>query len=238
MITALLTCILFLLFGMHDFFSCLSMIFYAHGWPQNTLLFPTENWIGPTWFLMALFCCRIYYNYIVKLSKKDYRMACVISIGISWIAIFVGRQYINLPLGLLTGLSFIGFYSIGVLIGKIEKLIPYAALLSIAWIAYHPALSLVCFGYGIYPISLISVSGLSLAFIFILRKSLQYVNKNDIIPLSFLGERSLQVLCVHQLTYHLGTYLQLGNLLFFMLNLLVPILYIVFTNALQKSMVK
>lgn len=111
------------------------------------------------------------------------------------------------------------------------------ALAAILWVFYHPGLASVNFGYSIYPLNLLCASGVSIAMIFLCNKILSVLKITDIRTLSFLGERSLQVLCVHQITYHLGTYLQLNDIDFFLLNLLVPISYVVLYTLYEKYLI-
>lgn len=199
---------------------------FAHGTPQHTLYLPTEQWIGPTWFLMALFWCRIFFNIIYKTVGYNSLLAFIISFFVSWVAIIIGHSYLNLPLGLLTGLSFLVYYSFGFVVNENKK-IGIFSLAAIIWIFYHPSLGLVGFSYTFYPINFISASGISVALLFFTKILLDIIRKEDIKALSFLGENSLQLLCVHQITYHLGVIFGLNSIFFFLLNIIIPITYII-----------
>jgi fucose 4-O-acetylase-like acetyltransferase len=66
--------------------------------------------IGMIWFLLAMFWCRVTYNMIAKLPKlHKYLLGAVVAMAATMIDNFI----INLPLGILTGLSAIVFYMLG-----------------------------------------------------------------------------------------------------------------------------
>jgi hypothetical protein len=55
---------------------------------------------------------------------------------VSWGAIIIGYRYLNLPFGLLTGLSFLVYYSFGFVLNE-KKKIGIFSLAAIIWIFYE-----------------------------------------------------------------------------------------------------
>ena len=65
--------------------------------------------IGPIWFLLSLFWCKVIYNIIVQKTKHVF----IVSFMISTIAFVFGKYVTTLPLGILYGLCSLVFYSMG-----------------------------------------------------------------------------------------------------------------------------
>lgn len=91
----------------------LASFIYSTG--NVVLQFPTLGPVGPLWFLTCLFCARVLFIAICKVSKEwDIALQCALVIFITGIGIIVG-QYIRLPWSFdialaMQSVMFIGYY--------------------------------------------------------------------------------------------------------------------------------
>lgn len=83
--------------------------FMANGTTPHAMFFPKLPHIGPIWFLLALFWCKIYYACMKRVTSRTLLPSFLISTA----AFLVGKYVINLPLGLLDGFSALVFYAMG-----------------------------------------------------------------------------------------------------------------------------
>ena len=78
------------------------------GWP-NELIGANLPYIGPIWFLMALYWCKIFYEYLRRHTENTLLWTFVVST----LALVIGKYIINLPFGILTGFCGMVFYAMG-----------------------------------------------------------------------------------------------------------------------------
>lgn len=159
--------------------------------------FPT---IGMIWFLLALFWCRLIYNYIVQNHSK-YKYVIVGCLAV--IATLVDNYLINLPFAILPGLSAMMFYMLGNVLrehssricSKQRLLIPLGLICWILSIAYF-GISMVSCTYHCYPIDIV---GACFATWLIYRISLfmEKNTKNISAFFEWAGMNSMTILCAH-----------------------------------------
>ncbi len=224
-IFAILTEVLYRLFWRKNVLSCLIDILFAHGGPKHTLLFPTETSLGPIWFLMALFWCRFFYAIIYKVSKSNINLSVIIAFVISYFAICVGKYWLNLPLGILTGASGLAFYGVGSIIRNMSS--KYVYVTAVIWlfaVLFHKTyVDMVNFDYLFYPFDIVCAIGGSL-FVFIVSGFLATKK----LVFATLGKNTLEILCIHQIVFHVCNIFGCSShsLFFFLLNIFIPIFLI------------
>ncbi|MFI3285201.1 MAG: acyltransferase [Rikenellaceae bacterium] len=166
---------------------------------------------GPIWFLLALFCCNIYYYFIEQISKGlnvNYFIATsVLSIiggGIGW---YIGSCKIFMPMFADAALTALPFFYMGVVLKKTSILYPNKmdkynwlwfilayALSVIISRAFDYRLSLHCNeieGASTYLLAAISV--------FAMLMLCKMFKKLPLI--SYMGRYSLIILCTHHMYY-------------------------------------
>lgn len=169
------------------------------GWP-NEMFGSSLPFIGPIWFLLALFWCKIFYEFLKQKTDN-----CLLwSFLISTIALVIGKYIINLPFGILTGFCGMVFYCMGDYWRNkmnvplktsyfVGGLIVWAICIRIA----H--LELASFNCSLYPISMFAS--------FIGTYSTYLVSKK--IPslfhpiLLWIGQNTLLILCYHTLSSYI-----------------------------------
>jgi fucose 4-O-acetylase-like acetyltransferase len=223
LIYAFLTELLFRLFWKKGFITCITDILFAHGGPKNTVLLPTETSLGPIWFLMALFWCRFFYAIIFKICKHHIYLSEIIAFIVSLLAICVGKYYLNMPLGILTGASGLAFYGAGVILRDTKYRTMYAFV--VVWlfaVYYHITyVDMVNFNYQFYPFDFICGIGGSLLIFFV---SWFILNKTKIHLFATLGVYSLEILCVHQIVMSMCNIWGYNGWVFFFANISIPII--------------
>lgn len=148
--------------------------------------------IGAIWFLLALFWCRVVYNYIACKTQHKYLIAGIIAIC----ATLIDKYLINLPFTILPGLSGMMFYLIGnwLKTHKVSYIIIIISL--VCWIIsiLYSQIGMVVCNYGLYPIDIMGACG-GTAFIYWISK---YCAKTKLKSLFvWLGVNSLVLLCFH-----------------------------------------
>lgn len=222
-IYAFITEFLFRLFWRKGVISCITDILFAHGGPKHTLVFPTETSIGPIWFLMALFWCKIFYAAISKVCKYNLYLSEIVAFVFSYLAIYLGGGLLNLPFGILTGASGLAFYGFGPILRKMSSHYVYVTI--VIWIVavlFHQTyVDMVNFNYLFYPFDFICAIGGSLL-VFIISRFLE----TRMHILSTLGIYSLEILCVHQIVLSLCNIFGCSShsLSFFVFNVTIPII--------------
>lgn len=165
------------------------------GWP-NELFGANLPYIGPIWFLLALYWCKIFYG-ILK-QKTD---NCLIySFIISTIALVIGKYILNLPFGILTGFCGMVFYSMGdywknKIKGPLKTPYLIGGLIIWAFCIYKAHLELATFDCSLYPISMLA------AFIgtystYLISKKIPTILEPLFI---WIGQNTLLILCYHTL---------------------------------------
>jgi hypothetical protein len=171
---------------------------------QRNALWAYLPGIGAIWFLLALFWCRIFFNYLYSVNEKKNLSIVLIAVIATLVC-----QYIHLPLSLLHGLSAMLFYYLGYLFKKhqfVEKKIPVYSLLimSSIWIycIVFSHLEMAFCEYKTYPIDILgAISGCYFTYILckvINEKQFFFIHRIKSILL-LLGNLSLVALCFHDL---------------------------------------
>ena len=159
--------------------------------------FPT---IGMIWFLLALFWCRLIYNYITQNFSK---YKCCIAGSLAVTATLVDNYLINLPFAILPGLSAMMFYMLGNILREHSSkicckqgiLLPLGLTCWILSICYF-GISMVNCKYHCYPVDVI---GACFATWLIYKISLLLEKKTKYISafLEWAGINSMTILCAH-----------------------------------------
>ena len=176
-------------------------ILWGTGGSHTSAIWPNMPHIGAIWFLLSLFWCRTLFNLIVIKLKKPYWVVVIVAI----LATITDRYIINLPFGLLPGLSAMTFYLIGHCFHYIKFKQYVITISALSWII-HMLFSQIdmcsCY-YKCYPIDIL---GTTFGAIII------YIISNKIASLSYssyltrLGKVSLVVLCFHTLEKNIIDY--------------------------------
>ena len=175
-------------------------IFWGTGGSHTSAIWPNMPHIGAIWFLLALFWCRTFFNLII-INNKPYWVVVVVAI----LATIIDRYVINLPFGLLPGLSAMTFYLIGYCFHRF-KLNQYLIIIcATSWIM-HILFSQIdmynCF-YKCYPIDILGTT-FGAIIIYIVSKKLSSLSYSNY--LTRLGKASLVVLCFHTLEKNIIDY--------------------------------
>ena len=156
--------------------------------------------IGMIWFLLAMFRCRVIYNIISKLSTLyKYLTGAVVAM----IATMTDNFVINLPFGILTGLSAVMFYMLGNALRENlpwvhEKRSTFTLTGTTCWI-----LALLFSGIGMaachYENYILDIAGACGATWCIYRLSRKLERKTCCMSfvLSWFGANSMTILCAH-----------------------------------------
>ena len=158
--------------------------------------------VGAIWFLLALFWCRVTYNFLIN------RYSGGVILTISVIATYLGSKMF-IPTDLLQGLSVMVFFIIGHEAKKREllsmRLTPVVCVLGLAAITASAStgfpISMATCDYAYYPINVLGAV-FATYFIYLLSCRLTMCKGSSI--LAFLGRISLLILCVHLLDVKLG----------------------------------
>ncbi|MBQ9554793.1 MAG: acyltransferase family protein [Muribaculaceae bacterium] len=174
--------------------------FMANGSTPQAICFPSLPYIGPVWFLLALFWCRVYYTCIKRATGKTLLPAFLISTA----AFLVGKYVINLPLGLLDGLCAIVFYAMGdYWKNRLKEPVKPVLLITgiIIWAAciWFGNMDVARFEFSPYPLSMIA------AFVGTYVTYLVSCRMRDRLRslLSWTGRNTLLILCYHMLLVYL-----------------------------------
>ena len=185
---------------------------FGSGSGHSSLIWGKKPAIGAIWFLLALFWCRVIYNYIACKTKQKYIIAGFVAI----LATLIDRYLINLPLAILPGLSGMMFYLIGDWL-KSHRISYYLIFLClICWIISicSSHIWMVQCHYGIYPIDVLGACG-GTAFIYWISKYCAKIKLNLIFV--WFGINSLVILCFHliELNCHLCAHLHIPNIFYY-----------------------
>lgn len=156
--------------------------------------------IGMIWFLLALFWCRIGYNFITKIVPKyKYIVGGIVAL----IATAIDNCLIDLPLAILPGLSAIMFYMLGNLFSEKHTYIVnrQKLLVSIGIVCWGIAIfffgtNMVCCEYRFYPVDVIGACG---ATWIVYQLSMIIAKKGGMFAtfLTWAGVNSMTILCAH-----------------------------------------
>jgi len=169
------------------------------GWPDE-MFGAGLPFIGPIWFFLALYWCKIFYEYLKHRTDK-----CLLySFVISTIALIIGKYIVNLPFGILTGFCGMIFYCMGdYWRNKLEMPIKTTYFIGglFVWaICIRIAhLELASFNCSLYPISMFA------AFVgtyttYLVSKKMPLVLRPLFI---WIGQNTLLILCYHTLYFYI-----------------------------------
>lgn len=191
----------YLTFVRHDYFEVPKEIcatIFVSGATHSSLLLGDFRPIGAIWFLVALFWCKVVFNYLQG-NIKNSSLFYFITVNISIIATLIDRYLINLPFAILPGLSALIFYLLGY-IAKNHQLPKYLYLIIAL---FYPLSFWLCKIYMVqcyytwYPLAVLGSSG-GVYLIYLLSTQLKNLHYFAYI-LSMLGQTSLLILCVHMI---------------------------------------
>ena len=159
--------------------------------------FPT---IGMIWFLLAMFWCRVAYNMIARLSiLYKYLVAATVAM----LATMADNFIINLPCGILTGLSAVLFYTLGNMLHDNIELIqakkPYLIMFGVCcWVLalWQSGLSMAACHYEYYLLDIAGACGATWL-VYWISGILDKQTKYTATVLTWFGANSLTILCAH-----------------------------------------
>lgn len=214
------------------------------GWPSE-MFGSNLPFVGPIWFLLALYWCKIFYCYLKKKTDK-----CLIySFIISTVALIIGKYIVNLPLGILTGFCGMVFYCIGdYWRNKWKEQIktPYFIIGLFVWALciLKGSFDLSSFNCSFYPISMFAAFiGTYVIYLFAKR-----IPRFMYPKLIWIGQNTLLILCYHTfaflIMYNLERFLFIPNnftlpsvlfiIIIFVLSLGLPYLHTTIYTQLTK----
>lgn len=156
--------------------------------------------IGMIWFLLAMFWCRVTYNMLAKLPKlHKYLLGAVVAMAATMIDNFI----INLPLGILTGLSAIVFYMLGNALNENlawvhKKHTIFSVVGIVCWLIAlrFSSIGMAACHYENYILDIAGACGATWCVYALsreLEKKTNYLNS----MLSWFGANSMTILCAH-----------------------------------------
>lgn len=158
--------------------------------------------IGPIWFLLALFWCKIFYGLLYKKTKHYF----LIAFFISTTSFIFGRYVSGLPLGILYGGCSLVFYSMGHMLKQKGTLLENKFFLLIGiviWflsLLYDGHLGIADYSCCLYPITIFAafvgtyVTYLASKVICLLPPTCYWV-------MEWIGQNTLLILCYHSLSW-------------------------------------
>jgi fucose 4-O-acetylase-like acetyltransferase len=162
--------------------------------------------IGAIWFLLAIFWCRIIYNFIICKISESYNINIYI-LFLSFGGAFIGKV-IYIPMDILQGLQALLFFHIGYLwkqnylrLSDLTKEHVFIILLLIIFSVWSGSMSIVRSYYGFYPINFLAAIGTVALFYYLFKK----MNCSTLLYwLCYVGRLSLLILCVHNIELTCG----------------------------------
>lgn len=176
-------------------------VIWGTGESHTSEIWPNMPHIGAIWFLLALFWSRTFFNIIITHTKRSYIIVIIIAI----IATITDRYIINLPFGILPGLSAMTFYIIGYSFKKFNINQYIILLCAICWLIhlFYSRIDMCICLYKYYPVDVLGTTfGAILAYI--ISKQISLWNFSRYI--TRLGQVSLIVLCFHSLENNIINY--------------------------------
>ncbi len=205
------------------------------GWSGNTPFGFVPYFIGPLWFLMALFWTDLLMVIIFKISRNNEMLRAVMIAVISICSIIVSGKFV-LPFSLSAGMMGLCFSYVGFLFRKfkiLDKKIDYFTLVCLFLIF------LAAVKYGVYTLSMVQARDHFIAILgaisgsFLLLKLSQLLEKKFIRLqrfLSWIGKYSLFVFIIHSLDLTISSYegFWYSNILIFSDRLISTLSFIAF----------
>ena len=212
--------------GEYSYQQQIEAVIFANANPMSSHFLGDKAIIRILWFLPALFWCKRIFSLVN--NKIDFgRYQIIIYLGISYFA-YQLAGYINIPFGLLTGISAIIFYVSGIELknSKISQATFYVLILFWILSLFVSKLDIGAFIYQRYVICIIGGIGGTLVFLKLSERISKY-GFSDL--LAYIGRNSLYIYLAHALltkvivltTGYYGIYRNDINL---MICVLVPIL--------------
>lgn len=224
-ITGVLTFLIYFLVGDIDtaIFRGSGILFGNNGSPEA--IFQTPR-CGAVWFLLALFWCRIMFNYLYTKTRFWLILTIVLSIA----ATCLGYYIINPPLGIVIGMSSLIFFSIGKALKeyniKMKRIIVLSIIIWILCVLFSK-LEMAIYLYKYYPLDIVGACGGTFVIFFIAKGICSYTKILKSFFL-FIGVNSLLVLCYHQLVDHSVAAIN-NNIVTFhckaIINIVLPIIF-------------
>lgn len=177
-------------------------VLYGTGSKHTSLYWGDMPYIGPIWFLLALFWAKLIWNYIVKINAKS-DVKLIVALLISFLATLLDRYFINLPFSFLPGLSAIIFIAIGQEIKNYKLPIWTKVFLLGCWgvCIFHSQLYMVRCWYGHYFLDILGALGGTLFFFYLSRfTKMRFIAS----ALSWFGINSMAILCFHTIDLQCG----------------------------------
>lgn len=200
----LFTCALMIIYYLihyiwnHDFNPFLNSLiaaFWGNGSTNHSsIIFADIPSTGAIWFLLALFWCKNIYN-IISNSRYRYCLAIIISL----FATVIDRYFINLPFTLLPGMSALVFFAAGNLAKQIDISKMWLVIGIPVWFycIFYSKMSIVRCYYENYPLDIIGgIVGTYITYIMAKVICTHNITKE---LFSWLGKNSLAILCYHLL---------------------------------------
>lgn len=156
--------------------------------------------IGPIWFLLALFWCKIFYAYIKQRTNYPLAYSFIISVC----AFIVGKYIVNLPFGILTGFCGMVFYAMGdywknKLTTPISCKYLIVGVIIWALCIWKSHLEIATFDCKHYPISMFAAFIGTYITYLVSKKTPRFI-KNTMI---WLGQNTLLILCYHTISFYI-----------------------------------
>lgn len=214
--------------------SAIGILFGNNGSPEAMYKMPMT---GPIWFLLALFWCRIIFNYLY--SKTKYWLTCCIVL--SPVSSLFGYYIINPPLGILIGMSALVFYALGKKIQEYGLNRRMVILLVVTWLIAikYSRLEMAIYLYELYPLCVIGSFGgvISLYYISLFVKERLSFFTNTLL---FVGKNTLLILCYHHVLWRFMPFIlkhvpDYDIIIVILFNIIVP-LFMMYLHLKVKEM--
>ncbi len=184
----------------HNMFFFLKGIFWACGSAGQTAMIKGDlSYVGPIWFLLALFWCKLFYNLLVCYTHHPKIYAAVIAV----IATLIHYYVIFIPMGITLGASAMMFYLIGHWAKEHNVDRYFIVVCVVCWligVSYSKVVMARCC-YGMYPVDVLGACGATML-IYMLSKGLE---KTPLRPVfSWIGVNTLVFLSFHTMDLSFG----------------------------------
>lgn len=187
------------------------------GWP-NELYGANLPYIGPIWFLLALFWCKYFYALLKQIISKSLFASFIIST----LAFIIGKYIINLPFGILTGFCGLVFYAMGDywrnrIKGPIDNIHLIVGIIIWAFCVWKSHLELATFDCKHYPFNMVAAFIGTYCTYLIAQKTPAFIR-----PLMcWIGKNTLLILCYHTLSSYI--LLNISNYILSPLGYVIPV---------------
>lgn len=154
--------------------------------------------IGPIWFLLALYWCKIFYAYLKQKVSKCLLWSFVISTA----SFVIGKYLFFFPFGVSAGLCGLVFYAMGDywrnrMKTPLKKFILLVGIVVWAYCVRFAHLEFVGYHCSLYPISMFAAFIGTYVTYLIASKTPSCIRP----VLSWIGQHTLLILCYHMLSY-------------------------------------